>query len=83
MEELPQELLDELVKPEKKPRSRKTKNPDRTYKAWFYEIETHNGDCTNPNCKDDRGKAKGITMVWSTPDGNSMCRFCFIDGWKL
>lgn len=81
MEELPADLLDELDRtPEKK--KRKSKVLERTYRAWFYDIATHNGDCDNPKCKDPRNKAKGVTQVWDHPTANiRMCRYCFLNGW--
>lgn len=78
MEELSADLLDELDRqPIKK--KRKTKVIERSYRAWFYEVSTNNGDCDNPDCADPRKKARGVTMVWTHPSGLSMCRYCFLD----
>lgn len=77
MEEISSDLFEELLKqPEKKPK--KKKKVERTYRVWFYEVPTHNGDCSNPDCIDPRGKSSGVTQVWDHPTGVSMCRFCFL-----
>lgn len=80
MEELPLDLIAELGRqPVKKPRS--SKKLERTFRSWFYEVETHYGICDNESCIDPRNKAAGTAMVWASPRGLKMCRFDFLAGW--
>ena len=80
MKEIPTDLFEELAK-QPVPKPRKSKNIERTFRNWFYEVPTQNGNCDNPDCKDTRRKAQDITMVWTYPTGLKMCRICFMDGW--
>lgn len=80
MEELSEEELEAVLKAPQ-PKTRKPKNVERTYRSWFYDVRTQLGVCDNPNCPDDRGKPQ--VMVWTTPSGLDMCRFCWLDGWLV
>jgi hypothetical protein len=78
VEELSEDFLDELLtEPEKK--TRKPKQILRDHRTWFYVVRTQLGVCDNPDCLDDRKKPQ--VMVWTTPEGTSMCRICFLGGW--
>ena len=74
MEELSQEQVDKLLEAPKRSRKKKL---ERTYRAWFYDIETSLGNCDNPDCPDTRKKS--MCFVWEHPSGQHMCRFCFVD----
>jgi len=79
MEELPLDFVEELEK--EKPKTKKSKILERTYRVWFYEVpgSTHLGQCDNPDCVDQRKKPQ--VMVWTNENGLNMCRYCFLDGW--
>ena len=82
MKEISTDLFDELDSlPTPKPR--KSKTIERDHRSWFYVVDTVNGDCSNPDCKDPRDKANGVTMVWHHPSGESVCRYCFLGGWLV
>lgn len=79
MDELSEDFMDQLLtEPEKKVKS---KVIERDHRTWFYAIQTSLGTCDNPDCLDDRKKPQ--VMVWSSPGGEKMCRFCFLAGWLI
>jgi hypothetical protein len=78
MEEISDDFLDELLaEPEKK--GRKPKTIERDHRTWFYVVTTHLGQCSNPDCLDDRKKPS--VMVWTKEEGIDICRICFLGGW--
>lgn len=80
MEEISPEELDAVLQAPQ-PKARKTKNIERTYRSWFYDVRTELGSCDNPNCSDPRDKS--TVMVWEHPSGQRMCRYCWLDGWLI
>lgn len=76
-----------LKKPEQKPRRKKgtdySKEETRTYTIWF-TLKTNLGVCSNPDCVDTRPMRTedGNAMV-AEIEGAAMCRYCFLDGYKV
>lgn len=77
MEELSAEELENVLNAPQRKRSKKT--VERTFHAWFYDVDTFLGQCDNPDCNDPRGKSSAF--VWTHPEDIRMCRFCFLEGY--
>lgn len=79
MEEISEDELDEVMRaPQSKPR--KSKVLERSYHNWFYELQHTYATCENVDCIDPRGTDSAMV---AEVNGSSMCRFCFLAGWKL
>ena len=86
MDYLNKDELAAVLKKAKSPRrtSRPRKNAEnyRTYESWFKGMKQFAGTCSNPNCIDPRPRTTHpSTMVAELSNGETVCRFCFLDGY--
>jgi hypothetical protein len=58
----------------------------RDHATWFKlahklfdEVTQEMPECSNPECPDDRPKARTVV---AEVDGVLMCRYCFLSGWR-
>lgn len=78
-----EELADLDTPSPRKSRARGIDTSIRTVETWF-KLPSHFGFCENPDCEDQRPRkvAEGNAVV-SEINGATMCRLCFVKGYKL
>lgn len=82
------EELADLDTPSPRKSKSKIDTSIRTVETWFRiptgSSGTHFGFCENPDCEDQRPRkvAEGNAIV-AEINGTTMCRLCFVKGYKL